>query len=138
MARILILYYGPPILFMALIFGGSSQAELPDWWPIGLDIPHLDKAIHGAEYMVLALLWIRALTQGRLRNATARVLAAAVAISFVYGITDEIHQSFVEGRTADPLDAAADLLGAGLAAGVIRCLRSLRLPRTPDDLDAGQ
>jgi VanZ family protein len=34
-----------------------------------------------------------------------------------YGVTDEWHQSFVPGRSADAIDLVADAVGAGLAAG---------------------
>jgi VanZ family protein len=41
----------------------------------------------------------------------------ALALGSLYGVSDEIHQSFVRGRQADPLDWVADTLGvlAGIA-----------------------
>jgi VanZ family protein len=36
---------------------------------------------------------------------------AAGAISLLYAISDEWHQSFVEGRKADPLDVLVDACG---------------------------
>jgi VanZ family protein len=43
-------------------------------------------------------------------------MAAALIISSIYGLLDEIHQRFVPGRNSEFLDWVADSLGA--AAGV--------------------
>jgi len=45
---------------------------------------------------------------------TATLLATA------YGVTDEYHQSFVPGRTADPMDVVKDLAGAAAACALYR------------------
>lgn len=68
-----------------------------------------------------ALIWAGLAAPGRSGMRTA-LLAAALAGA--YGVIDEVHQSFVPGRSADPLDAAADLAGAGIAtAGMSVVLR---------------
>jgi VanZ family protein len=62
------------------------------------------------------------------------VAALAAAITIVYGVTDEFHQSFVPGRSADAYDLAADAAGAlaGTGAcwawGIIRRSRPRRAP----------
>lgn len=61
-----------------------------------------------------ALVWAALAVPGR---SGLRVAVAAAAIAGAYGVMDEIHQSYVPGRVADPLDAAADLAGAAVAAG---------------------
>ncbi|MBI2920599.1 MAG: VanZ family protein [Planctomycetes bacterium] len=61
-----------------------------------------------------ALVWAALAVPGR---PALRVAIAAAAIAGAYGVIDEIHQSYVPGRVADPLDAAADLAGAAVAAG---------------------
>jgi VanZ family protein len=89
---------------MGLIFYLSAQPsvgpELPAWTRI---------VAHFTEYFVLTALWIWALGM--------RALPTAAAISFLYAVSDEFHQSFVEGRDADPLDVAAD--AAGIAAACL-------------------
>jgi VanZ family protein len=46
-----------------------------------------------------------------------RVAALALAIAAAYGIFDELHQSFVPGRSADILDWFADVCGALIGIG---------------------
>ena len=91
----------PPLALMGLIFYLSAQPS------VGPDLPAWTRVVaHFTEYFVLASLWIWALG--------LRSIPAAAAISFLYAISDEFHQSFVEGRDADPLDVVAD--AAGIAA----------------------
>ncbi len=97
--------FGPPIALMGLIFFLSAQPQLgPDLG--GLDLA-LRKLAHMVEYGLLFLLWRRALPQ-----ATAWT-AAAIAIG--YAATDEIHQSFVDGRHATPVDVVIDSAGVAVA-----------------------
>jgi VanZ family protein len=49
----------------------------------------------------------------------------AAAIAFAYALSDEFHQSFVEGRDADPLDIAVDACGIAFAFAVSRPVRLL-------------
>ena len=103
---------------MAVIFALSSRplpqavSRVPDW------------ATHGAGYAILCALVCRALAGGRIRAVTGRAALAAVAISVLYGVTDEFHQSFVPGRNADPWDLLKDLGGATVAAGLCAWPRS--------------
>ena len=99
---------GPPLLLMALIFFFSAQPDLNSglgvWDTIGR------KLIHAATYGLLFLLWWRAL--GR--------IAPAVAITLLYAISDEYHQTFVHGRHGSPLDVAIDMAGVLIAIGLSR------------------
>lgn len=97
---------------MALVFAMSSRAR---WGPLS-DMP--DWSTHAAGYAVLAVL-ARALAGGLRRPVTVRVAALAVLISALYGVTDELHQSFVPGRFADAWDLLKDVAGA--AAGALAC-----------------
>ena len=74
------------------------------------------KLAHFTEYALLTLLWWRAL---RGRGSASRVLAAAVAIAVAYAITDEYHQTFVEGRVGAVTDVLIDSAGALVAALLI-------------------
>jgi len=111
--------WGPVVVCMVAIFWLSSQ-------PLPFDTPwftfivngqdHSDKLKHMAAYAVLgALIW-RAL--GR-RGPKPWQVAVTVAIATAYGLTDEVHQIFVPGRSCDPLDLSADAVGAAIAAYVL-------------------
>lgn len=85
----------------------------------------LRKLAHLAEYAVLGALLLLLLyavfRRGRWRTPTA------IAVVFLFAVTDEIHQSFVEGRTPLPEDVLLDTLGA--CAGALLALLALRTRR---------
>lgn len=98
--------WGPVVAYAALIFALSAQASFDfgprDLWKLVFDF---DKVVHACEYAVLALLLCRATNRP----------AVSWLIALLYGVSDEVHQSFVPGRTATVFDAVADATGAGLA-----------------------
>ena len=109
-------YWLPPLAWMGLIFFLSAQRHLvgpPQPWLAEL----LTKSAHFLIYAGLAFWWWRALS--RRRRADKVILAAAFAISVLYGASDEFHQSFVPGRHASWLDLLADAAGAAAALWVI-------------------
>ena len=55
------------------------------------------KVFHFSEYALLAALWWRAV---RTRLEPRAALIAAFAITAAYAVSDEIHQTFVDGRVA--------------------------------------
>jgi VanZ family protein len=48
-----------------------------------------------------------------------RAIALAILFGVMYAVTDEIHQMFVPGRTADAADLVADTIGVAL--GTMGC-----------------
>jgi VanZ family protein len=111
--RDLLRLWGPVLAWMAFLFAMSSRAG----WGAASQVP--DWMTHGAGYAVLAALACRGLAGGLGRPVTARVAALAVLIATAYGVTDELHQSFVPGRVADAWDLLKDLAGA--VAGALAC-----------------
>ena len=97
--------FAPPLLLMGLIFFLSAQPDLSTG--LGTWDLILRKLAHMAEYGLLWLLWWRALGYG---NAA---MPAAIAIG--YSITDELHQTTVEGRHGTPVDVLIDSTGVALA-----------------------
>ena len=96
---------------MGIIFIFSAQPSLNSG--LGL-IDHIGrKVIHFSEYALLCLLWWRALRS--VTNEPIAVLLAFVLASG-YAITDEFHQTFVEGRHGTPVDWLIDSAGAGVVA----------------------
>ena len=107
--------------YMAVLFGLSSLSTIPS--PPG-QFTYYD--VHLVAYAGLASVTARALARGRLRNVTWRVVCGAVAISSLYGVTDEYHQLFVPGRSFDVLDMLADALGSIVGASAVGAWSILR------------
>jgi VanZ family protein len=101
--------FGPPVLLMGVIFFFSAQPDLGTG--LGAWDTILRKAAHMAEYALLWFLWYRALR--------TRTPWAAVAITLAYAATDELHQSFVEGRHGTPVDVLIDAAGVGIAVALL-------------------
>ena len=100
-----------PLALMALIFYLSAQES------VGPDIGEWARFVaHFSEYALLAALWLWALAP----ELGRRALIAAAAISLLYALSDEYHQSFVPGRDADPLDVLVDACGIALALALSR------------------
>ena len=95
----------PVVAWAALIFALSSIPDLGTG--LGTWDLVLRKIAHAAEFAVLGALLLRAVGQA----------VPAVALGVAYAISDEIHQSFVEGRRGAPLDVLVDAIG--VAVGVL-------------------
>jgi len=54
------------------------------------------------------------------RASELRLLAAVFVLATAYGAVDELHQSFVVGRSASWLDLTTDALGAGATLWIVR------------------
>jgi hypothetical protein len=115
----------PPLLLMAAIFALSAQPSLDSG--LGLADQIGRKLLHFTEYALLAFLWWRAL---RTRMTTRDAAVAAFLVTAAYAATDELHQSFVEGRHGTVLDWAIDSAGAGAAAVRLGALRRPQKART--------
>lgn len=79
---------------------------------------------HYGEYAVLGVLLLTALAT---RRALPAAVMLAIAIASAYGVTDELHQSFVTLRMPDPLDWMVDTAGA--ISGVLVVALALKLRR---------
>jgi len=99
----------PVLIWAAVIFTFSSIPSLSTG--LGTWDTILRKGAHVTEYAVLGALLYRALGREPL----------ALAVGIAYAATDELHQYFVRGRHASPVDVAIDAVG--LAAGMLLWLR---------------
>jgi len=107
-----------PVALMAMIFWLSAQPDLDS----GLAVDFvLRKLAHVLAFGLLTVLWWWAL-----RPKIPNPLPAAVAISLVYAVADEYHQSFVEGRTGSVVDVGVDLIGIVAASFLLRYDRRVR------------
>jgi VanZ family protein len=67
--------------------------------------------LHFVAYALLGALFLRAFKTSRIKNNIKLMVTLSVLLSFLYGISDEIHQHFVPYRSADLMDVLADMLG---------------------------
>ncbi|MEX1142171.1 MAG: VanZ family protein [Thermoleophilaceae bacterium] len=114
----------PALALMALIFAFSGLPSDGD--EKGLLVLVARKAAHFGEYFLLTALWWWAL---RTKMSSRRALLPALAIAIGYAITDEIHQTFVDGRVGTWRDVAIDSAGALAAAWLIARSRARSLAR---------
>ncbi|MFP4559267.1 MAG: VanZ family protein [Archaeoglobaceae archaeon] len=85
-------------------------------YPIYPATKYPDKFLHVAIYGIFGILLHASF---RYRHPVAYSSLLAIVVGFLYGITDEFHQSFVPGRTASLWDLTADIIGLLLAQIVI-------------------
>jgi VanZ family protein len=90
------------VAWAAVIFAFSAIPSLGTG--LGAWDTVLRKGAHVTEYLVLGFLLVRALG----RELPAWLLGVA------YAATDELHQHFVAGRHASPVDVAIDAVGVAL------------------------
>jgi VanZ like family len=102
-----------PVALMGFIFWLSDQPELDTG--LGIWDMVLRKLGHGVVYGGLTVLWWWAL-----RPVAARPLPVAAAVTLLYAVSDEYHQSFVEGRSGTATDVGVDLAGIIIAALLLR------------------
>jgi hypothetical protein len=105
----------PPVALMAIIFALSAQPSLDSG--LGIIDTVGRKVVHFGEFALLTALWWRALVT---RMPTRRALSLALLISAAYAASDEIHQHFVSGRHASPVDWVIDVCGAAAAGLYLR------------------
>jgi VanZ family protein len=106
---------------MTAIFIASSIPDVPPL-PGGIS----DKQGHSFGYAILGAVVLRALAGGRMRGVTWRTALGTVLLATLYGVSDEIHQSFVPNRTPDVYDVLADATGAAAATTAGVALATLR------------
>ena len=74
------------------------------------------KTAHFTEYAILGALFYLNLIQFPKLNSHIKKLLLPILFSFLYAITDELHQVFVPGRSAQFRDVLIDTLGASFGA----------------------
>lgn len=105
-----ILRYGPVILWMLLIFFLSSRSDLPATQVKTVDFV-TKKIAHVLEYLILNLLWYRALAK--------KQPTEAMLYSLVFAFTDETHQIFIPERAGVLRDVGIDFIGILLSSLLI-------------------
>jgi VanZ family protein len=93
--------------YAGLIFWQSGHA-LPD---AGFSLPGFDKLLHVAAYGLMGWLACRAVAAAGIGRRRTVLYMAALTLTVAFGLSDEWHQSFVPGRSADAWDLLADAMG---------------------------
>ena len=112
MRRSILTLWGPFLTALAGVFWLSSLSEVPGaqhFW---------DKLLHAVGYAVLGVLALRAFHGGFARLRPAPTALAGLTV-ILWGISDEVHQSFVPGRNASVWDVVADAVGFALAVALL-------------------
>ena len=109
----------PALLWGGLIFVESSipGKTLPAT-PVGTD-----KLAHIAIYFVFCWLSFRALRRSPSFLLSKMSPFLAVVVTVLYGFSDEFHQLYVPGRSADMFDLAADAAGGILFIALMMVAR---------------
>lgn len=106
----------PVIIWASVIFYLSSLKQVSTLSFFVYDF-FLKKLAHVSEYAILYVLIFR---------ATQKKYLLSFSLVMLYAVTDEIHQSFVPGRTATALDLGFDLSGSNIAAYILWKQNQLR------------
>ncbi len=84
-----------------------------------------DKVAHLGFYAVMALFF--ALWRRESGASAGRAVVQALLFAALAGVADEVHQLWIPGRSADPLDWLADTAGGGCGA-LVSALLSWQFP----------
>ena len=119
------------LLWAGLLFVLSSIPDLPG----PSFFSHSDKIGHVGLYLPLGFLLRRAMAANP-SSWRGAAFAWPFLIGTAYGITDEIHQYFVPGRTMDAADLLADMIGVALGIALYYAYKTRRM-QTHRDTQAG-
>jgi VanZ family protein len=109
------LVYVPLIVYWIMLFIATTipVSSLPS-----VDVS--DKLKHFGAFLGLSvLLSLTLIYQNKILLFKKYFMVAAFVISSLYGLLDEIHQSFVPGRNSEFLDWFADSVGAAIGIIII-------------------
>lgn len=107
-----------PLLYMVLIWILSSNpADAIVNTPFSFDAL-LKESLHLIEFAILYWLIAFAFMAQNKWSEKASLLAAIISI--LYGLTDEIHQSFVPSRSATVIDFIKDTIGVTVSYYIAR------------------
>lgn len=109
-----LLAYLPAIIWASIIFAFSSQKVIPGVEEYAPDF-FMKKFAHVFVYLILYSLLQFAVNRTTQTNQTKMRLYLPIVLCCVYAISDEIHQSFVPGRTATLRDIGYDMVGVSIA-----------------------
>jgi len=105
---------------MALIFYLSSFHKLQAS-EVGWQDFIFRKTAHFTEYFILFVLFFRA-NSTTFKIKPKSIILWSLALTILYALSDEYHQTFVSGRTGKIFDISIDAIGAAAGAVSIKIL----------------
>ncbi|UCD92608.1 MAG: VanZ family protein [Methanobacteriota archaeon] len=113
------------LIYAIVIFSLSSLSgeDIPALPP---EAPQADKLAHFALYAGFGVVLNLAFSQTSLEKIRERAIPLTIIVGTVYGVTDELHQHFVPGRSMDIVDVLVDFLAILAAVGVILLIKKIR------------
>lgn len=103
----------PALVYVVAIFVAGSWPQGPQIEPV---FAFQDKVLHLVAFAGMELLLLRALCHPWPAKGRAWLLGVSLLLSCVIGALLEFWQALLPHRQADPLDWAADAVGALIAA----------------------
>ena len=116
-------FWFPVILYSGIIFCASSVPNVTTPLPE----TRFDVILHIILYIPFGFVLARAVYNTKISISKGTLFWTVLLVSFLYGGSDEIHQSFVPGRSADLIDMIADTIGGGVGGYIfLRYLRRIK------------
>ena len=110
-------FWFPVILYSGIIFYASSIPNVTT----PLQRIHFDKVLHLLEYIPFGFLMARGIYSVKPTISVQMLVTGVGLAAFLFGVSDEYHQSLVMGRSSSIIDLVGDSAG-GLIGGYIYCL----------------
>lgn len=102
----------PVFILSAAIFIASQQTNI-DYPKIGIEWE--DKVLHASAYFIYGISLLFAFISNKPNSKKKTIITMIITLGFLFAMSDEIHQYFVPGRSADILDWLADCIGISLS-----------------------
>jgi VanZ family protein len=110
-SKFVLKYWLPVVIWALVIFSFSSNPTVKTSEIHWQDFI-VKKTAHLVEYFIFSLILYRALINSKV--SPVKALVTIVIVAFLYGATDEWHQSFTPGREPRLRDVLIDTTGAFL------------------------
>ena len=107
-------------LFAGLIVFLSSMPDQSFPGDVSVITQVLYNLAHVPAYGLLAFLWLKSFSETKFGKKYFTVTLLMLAGLFLFAISDEIHQSFVPGRTSSYMDIGLDVIGISLGFGAYK------------------
>jgi len=107
---------------ICIYYSAQEGIELPD-------ISNFDKLAHLVAYFIyglsLQVAFIAFFSNSKKIKTNKNIATLVIVIGFLFALSDEIHQYFVPGRTADIFDLLVDFAGILLSLFFINTVRKI-------------